>query len=910
VVASLANVLTGRVGLSPIMVGRRATLDRLRGVIDMGELHSSDLPSVALIAGEAGIGKTRLLREMLALLPRDVTVFSASAEPRATARAFDVATQLVAGREGEDPAALVLEVVGAAVGRGRVAVVVEDLHWIDSDSVGVLDAIARQPWPNLVVIGTYRPSDLARGAPGGDFLFRLERRNEVEQFRLERLDRTEVAALMGAIAGQPASSAAVEAVHRRSGGVPFVIEELIRCAGPEACSLDYISVQLPWSLEEAVRQQLTGLLPAERTVVDALAVFGQPAGFDVLTAVTGFAEAELLMHLRPMVERGLIEETRTDRLWFNHALVAESVRQQLLGRERRRLHEACFDVICSLAPDDYAALALHADGAGRYEQIVEIARTGSRAYLDRGATFQALRLASLGLSENAGDPALLAVATQAAWRIDFVAEALEFAAEWVQAAPDLAERIDAMRYVARLHLEMNNLAASATALGELIELAGTLPSGAELARAQAAIAQLMMLRRDDSAADWARAAIAEATAAGDDAVRVQAEIELASVCSQREDRVTALAALRSAADQARQLRDGVLLSRALNNSVELLPPLSPESVAVREELRRTAMEYGLDKLGHRVVMWQDALASSARADLTATKRLISEWATWTPTATDSPHYLPQVLMLAVEEGLLADASSLLARIDAAGSGGCRLDAEIPRLNLAAITRNESLGRETFERILRAEPLTDAWYSTAAVVQMVTAALEVGVGPIEVRTELLGRSLAGHPSHERLQSVAEGFLALAEGDSAGAVIALRDALAAAADIVPRWIEGTMRAALAQALLAEGRRAEALIEARIAGEVLERWPGWRRDRAEALLARLEGSSVRAVGTLTARESEVAALIADGLTNGQLAERLFISPKTAAVHVSNILAKLGLSSRTEIAAWSIRRELPAAG
>ena len=876
----------------------------------MGELHSSDLPNVALIAGEAGIGKTRLLREMLALLPHDVTVFSASAEPRATARAFDVATQLVAGREGEDPGAVVLEVIGAAVKRGRVAVVVEDLHWIDSDSVGVLDAIARQPWPNLVVIGTYRPSDLARGAPGGDFLFRLERRNEVEQFRLERLDRNEVAALMGAIAGQPASSAAVEAVHRRSGGVPFVIEELIRCAGPEACSLDYISVQLPWSLEEAVRQQLTGLLPAERTIVDALAVFGQPAGFDVLTAVTGFDEADLLTHLRPMVERGLIEETRTDRLWFNHALVAESVRQQLLGRERRRLHEMCFEAIRALAPDDYASLALHADGAGRYEEIVEIAREGSRAYLDRGATFQALRLASVGLSENGGDPALLAVATQAAWRIDFVSEALEYAVEWTRAAPDMADRIDAMRYVSRLHLEMNNTSESAASLAALVALAGTLPSGRELARAQAAVAQLMMLRREDAAADWARAAIAEATAAGDDAVRVQAEIELASVCSQRADRLTALAALRSAAEQARRLRDGVLLSRALNNSVELLPPLSAESVAVREELRRTAMEYGLDKLGHRVVMWQDAIASSAQADLAATKRLIAEWATWTMTATDSLYYLPQVLMLAVEEGRLADASLLLARIDAQAASGCVLEADIARLNLAAITRNETLGRETFQRILHAGVLTDAWYSTAAVVQVVTAALEVGVSPADVRSELLGGTLADHPSHARFETVCEGFLALAEGDAGRAVTALADAVADAAETVPRWIEGTMRATLAQALLAEGSRAEALLQARRAGEVLERWPGWRRDRAEALLARLEGSSVRAIGTLTARESEVAALIADGLTNGQLAERLFISPKTAAVHVSNILAKLGLSSRTEIAAWAIRRELPAAG
>ena len=66
------------------------------------------------------------------------------------------------------------------------------------------------------------------------------------------------------------------------------------------------------------------------------------------------------------------------------------------------------------------------------------------------------------------------------------------------------------------------------------------------------------------------------------------------------------------------------------------------------------------------------------------------------------------------------------------------------------------------------------------------------------------------------------------------------------------------------------------------------------------------MRADGELTSREREVAALVADGLTNGQLAERLFISPKTAAVHVSNILAKLGLATRAEIAAWAVRHHV----
>jgi len=127
------------------------------------------------------------------------------------------------------------------------------------------------------------------------------------------------------------------------------------------------------------------------------------------------------------------------------------------------------------------------------------------------------------------------------------------------------------------------------------------------------------------------------------------------------------------------------------------------------------------------------------------------------------------------------------------------------------------------------------------------------------------------------------------------------------IGPKPVIGTLRTALAEALLGAGDRAGALAAIRrVLDEDLVRWPGVRKDRAEALGRRLHGASTRVDGELTAREREVAALLADGLTNGQLAERLFISPKTAAVHVSNILAKLGLSTRAEIAAWAVRHQV----
>lgn len=171
--------------------------------------------------------------------------------------------------------------------------IVEDLHWADADSVHFLERISMQPWPRLTIVGTYRSTDLLRKCPGGELVLRLERQHTIEQIRIDRLDRIEVASLLGAIGSAPPSSGSVEEVYRRSGGIPFVIEELIRCCGPDACIDDFKTSQLPWSLNEAVRQQVIDLPDDERRVIDALAVFGDPAPFDVLMAISDLTEDRL-----------------------------------------------------------------------------------------------------------------------------------------------------------------------------------------------------------------------------------------------------------------------------------------------------------------------------------------------------------------------------------------------------------------------------------------------------------------------------------------------------------------------------------------------------------------------------------------------------------------------------------------
>jgi DNA-binding NarL/FixJ family response regulator len=122
-------------------------------------------------------------------------------------------------------------------------------------------------------------------------------------------------------------------------------------------------------------------------------------------------------------------------------------------------------------------------------------------------------------------------------------------------------------------------------------------------------------------------------------------------------------------------------------------------------------------------------------------------------------------------------------------------------------------------------------------------------------------------------------------------------------------GTAHVGAARCALALGRVDDAKDHVAAAEALLARWRGWRVEELEAVRSALgigPASTTSLADSLTPREREVVALLAEGLTNADLARRLYISPKTAAVHVSNVLAKLGMSSRTEVAAWAIRAGL----
>ncbi|MEO7555887.1 MAG: LuxR C-terminal-related transcriptional regulator, partial [Acidimicrobiales bacterium] len=148
---------------------------------------------------------------------------------------------------------------------------------------------------------------------------------------------------------------------------------------------------------------------------------------------------------------------------------------------------------------------------------------------------------------------------------------------------------------------------------------------------------------------------------------------------------------------------------------------------------------------------------------------------------------------------------------------------------------------------------------------------------------------------------------ARGDRDAALEAYDRALALDAGELRPAARGTAHVGAGRVLVALGRLDEAKSHAAEAAVLLARWGGARVKELHALERRLGGGEVvEGPAELTPREREVAELLAEGLTNGELAARLYISPKTASVHVSNILAKLGMTSRAEIAAYAVRSGL----
>jgi DNA-binding CsgD family transcriptional regulator len=894
------------------MIGRESELRRL------AQLASAREPAVAIIAGEPGIGKTRLVHELLTTVPAETMVLVGQAEPGSLSRPYEVLLDAIDGRpevDEEQLAALAdprrspverlhtgLAILADLIGDSPAVIVFEDLHWADSESAALFERIADQRGPRLL-IGTYRPDEVTRRQPVAGLLARMERRHTVTHVRLDRLTPSQTAALLAAATGAPAPLRAATALHHRTGGNPFFLEELLR-ALPRYDVEALVEQPLPWSLADVLRRQVDDLDPVSHRIVEAATVLGHRIPFDLLADVTGAGEDELIAVLRNLVTRGVLVESGDDEFAFRHALVREAIAEQMLGRQRRRLHEAALDVLLSGGASDPAMVAHHARGAGRYDDMIAAARRGTALYLSIGSAYQALQLAEMGLDEVPDDTDLLASAARAAWLAGLLDDALRYGRRWRDLAGTTTDRAESLYLLVRIAWESRETDEMRALTHDIGTLIAQLPPGADQARAMTAIAQSAYLRDDLNAALlWSDRALALADEFDLPAVRLAALIEKGSTLTERpQTAADGRKILATLVDEAENAGEWVLAARALNTLVHGEPPTSPaEHAETLERMRVDAERAGFESLAVATYFQGRARLALRAGDLRAAIAALEEGReqdrSYRRRGRWADYHGVFLAGLYLEAGELDQVEQLITDLAALPNNP---STTIPGLAFHLACRRADLPRAevSLEELIAA--LTEqTWRSGEQAHDLISAALDIGL-PAH-RLDQMATALLDADVWDAYRTLVDAQLAEARGQHAEALAGYLSI--AEAHILGPATRGTVRVDAARCLLADDRREEAIAQVEAAALLLAEWRGWRvaqlaQVRAQLGMAPVDAApAVTGPAALTPREREVAVLISDGLTNTELARRLYISPKTAAVHVSNILRKLGVSSRTEV-------------
>ncbi len=354
---------------SPRLIGRVTELARLEGLVRSLDADGSQM---LLLAGDAGVGKTRLVGEFTAraqsakahVLAGDCLQLGAAQFPFGPfvqalrqipqqlhpgellrlrrARGPELARIIPELGDAGAPQGIVddfaanrmfegvLELLGAVSRRHPVIFVIEDLHWADPASLDLVQYLignlADRP---VLLLATYRSDELHRRHPLNAWLATVKRLNRVDLLSLGPLTREEVADQVGAILSETPPSGLVDRLFKRAEGNPFYVEELVA----EGTGSDGV----PDSLRQLLLARAGRLSPAARELVDVVATGGQRVAHDLVAAVSGIAGPKLLALLSEVARHGIIVAGDTG-YEFRHALLQEAVHEDVLPRRRIELH--------------------------------------------------------------------------------------------------------------------------------------------------------------------------------------------------------------------------------------------------------------------------------------------------------------------------------------------------------------------------------------------------------------------------------------------------------------------------------------------------------------------------------------------------------------------------------------------
>jgi ATP/maltotriose-dependent transcriptional regulator MalT len=829
---------------------------------------------VVLVAGEPGIGKTSLVTRFLAGLDPRARVLLGSCDdltiprPLGPFRDFAglvspaLAGALTTGAAPHEIQTLLVEEL--ELPPRPTVLVLEDVHWADEATLDSVTLVGRRigSLPALLVV-TFRGGEVppghqlhaAVGAVPADAAVFLE---------LAPLSRDAVAALAGERAGS---------VYAATGGNPFYVAELLACG---------VDGSLPQSVANAVRGRASRLDHRSRLLLEIVSVVPKRVPVSVLDSLM----SEWAAAAEEPERRGLLE-VEPGFVRFRHELARHAIASSMTTAARRRVHAGILAALLEAGADP-AEVVHHAEAANEEDVVAEYAAVAAR----RAAALESHREAFshyLRAADFAGrlpDEEAAALSFELAWaayvvsRLDVAFPAIERATARYRTIGDAMSVGKCLRVGARIQWYSGDGNAARRTAHEAVAILEPLGASTELAAAYSTLSQLAMLGEDTShAIAMGEIAYELATQLGDDATRAHALVNIGTAKVQLDPDATAtLLEARAMADRGGARHEA---ARALVNLAYTLMcwgrPL--EARAHVEEALAYAAQYEVHTLAEyagTLLAWLRLRAGEWDEAERFARRVVS--------GEDSiPQLLARTVLaeLAIRRGDPDAAGDLTGLADQAERTGelqrlapvVELQVEYALLNGSPMPcrRVEAL----VEEIERIRGDFKGW----GAVRLAVVASVVGV-PVEVEA-------SGSPALDAV---------------------LRQDWRGAADAYGEVGWSYDRALMLSLLDDEEALAEALAIARELGaEPLARRVAGRMRELGAAVPRGPRASTRAnPAGLTARQLEVLALLVEGRSNAEIADRLVVSPRTAEHHVAAVLSKLGATTRWDAVRRAAELEL----
>ncbi|MGL4178015.1 MAG: helix-turn-helix transcriptional regulator [Dermatophilaceae bacterium] len=934
------------------LIGRDAEVDRV-----VAALGTGDEGGAVLLGGDAGIGKTAVVGQVLArssrayvlvghcvgeggaslpYLPfvevfggldardRDLVDDLAGAHPGL----LPLVPRLAAGAGHDAVRADVVEAVHGVLAdlgrRGPVLLVIEDVHWADQSTRELLTLLFTRGGPDGVgILATYRSDDVHRRHPLSPALTVWSRLPGLTRVDLGPLADPAVRRIVVG-GGAQLAPRVVDDLVRRAEGNAFFAEELAAAARSGTADTG--------DLQRLLLARVDQLDDGAQGVVRVAAVLGRRAPHLLLERVAGVEEEVLRAALRASIEHHVLEPWADRGYEFRHALLAEAVLDDLLPHERLQLHRACATALVedpTLGTD--ADLARHALASGDRELALTAAVRAADGARRMGGPAEALTHyeTALGLLEpgraEAHDITLkAAAAANAAGRPGRAGALLRARLDTGHLTPDeRAALLGGMAFAARMTEErVDRLALTAEALALLTD---DTPISLRVG---------LLTRRAEALMD--AGVTADALEVADEAMALAVEHDLRV---DRTDLSSTLARLSEVAgDPGESIRrlEGVVAEWRDVPDLALLRAMLVLAGAHRRQGEHEAALAGFERTwteAQRVGLGASVWASDARALAVTTAYEMGDWDAALRLADDAVAAgLPAAAAAGVEAAAgyvrAARGTTSAGELIAASRPWWAKDGRIAvQAGSAAV---DLLGRDgDVDAMLTLHDelvvfLRDLWETSRVSVEVRLAAMALGHLATAARSarpgrraEWLGRAEALHEAAAAVWRPGSTFPAPALDGRAweersraewlrfrwvvGEDVQLSALIDAWRRTCARFEERAEPYELARSLL---RLAEVLAASgrREAPDVVERARALARPLgAGPLLDVLDAVRTHSptATNLTPREAEVLGLLADGRSNGEIGRALFISTKTASVHVSHILAKLGASSRGEAVA-----------